>query len=489
MNISNLFWSILLFELLKCVIFANPSTPNYYPLYTGYPPISTASVYEQDVSASILAGATSYNIPLYFEPNWTSSDPKVGVLLIHGYGAGPLQNLEIQKWWYEHGIASYAIRTGGHGISLSVLKKSNIEDWERSIEGPLAFLQQRCETVFIYGLSTGAPLAIHTVVTHPNIAGLMLQAPIIKSHDPRYYYFGAVVGVVEFLGIDTGEVYIDGDKESMHYWIPYCVFRGVYQVHRSAALAMRELPKLKVPVLNLASRIDTTADPQSNDIIARRSQAPWTRTYWFGTTHTPLILPNITIYRETFKYMSAVTIGSKMPTFEIATDSIQVQDWNRSPSFGIDDSARVNWQLDGHLSGSIGLFGNPWDGQVGPVLENGSAGIGVWQDRVDHKLTPSFGTYFKVSTFDLPLRLTAVGGVYYPFLWQWTGFAEWNVDRLKWGTRVPFVSEIQDSIVFIPELSLSNGAVDFGLNVLFFQGLLLKVDYIFDRGIAFSLAL
>ena len=34
----------------------------------------------------------------------------IRVLIVHGYGAGPLQNLEIQKWWVEKGIASYALR-------------------------------------------------------------------------------------------------------------------------------------------------------------------------------------------------------------------------------------------------------------------------------------------------------------------------------------------------------------------------------------------
>jgi hypothetical protein len=298
-----------------------------------------------------------------------------------------------------------------------------------------------------------------------------------------------VVAAADVVGIDMGEVYIDGDKTSMHYWIPYCIFRGVYQVHRSTALAMRELPQVKVPILTIASPMDTVADPESEDIIARRSQAPWTRTYWFGTTHTPLIAPNITIYRETLNYMTAARTGSQMPDFEPSTQSIKVQNWSRLLQVGIGDSSRSRWQSDGYGSRSIGLFGNPWDGQTGAVIDNGKLGIGLWQDRLDHKLAPSFGTYLKMSLYDLPVRMTGVASVYYPFLWQCTGFAEWNVDRIRVGTRAPVGSAIQDSVVWIPEIGVSNGTVDIGVNVVVLQGVMVTVRHLFDGGMILGVAI
>ena len=450
----------------------------WYPLYEGSPPRSTHPDYQRDVDASRAAGATVYNLPLYFEPQWSSSDPKIGVLIIHGYGAGPMQNLEIQKWWFQHNVASYALRLDGHGISLDRLKASTVEDWQRSIEGPLAFLKSRCDTVFIYGLSTGAPLAITTAARHPEVAGILVQAPIIKSADDRFYSLSPIVGAADILGIDVGQQYIENDGTSTHYWIPYCVFRGAYQVQRSAAHAMRELPKITVPVMAFACPTDHVADPESSDIIARRSNSPWMRTYWFGTTHTPMISPNITIYQETLRFFEAVTQHHAMADWITPTSSIPVTHWGTHPTGVPFDSVRIHLNSTTEAAASLGVVGTDWDGTWGLTVQHGELGGTLWQDRLDSKLAPTFGTFYEVSATASGFRARAEG--YLSLGWQWASYVTWDSTEWRVATRVPVASRPQDLLMILPEIGISNGRFDSGVSLIAWNTCRLTYRYTWD---------
>lgn len=109
-----------------------------------------------------------------------------GVLLVHGLCGTPAQ----VRPWGEHlaarGYTVEAPRLPGHGTSVAECNRTRWADWYAAVERSLLLLHQRCDRVFVGGLSMGGALALHLAQRHPDdVAGLMLVNPALTSADPR----------------------------------------------------------------------------------------------------------------------------------------------------------------------------------------------------------------------------------------------------------------------------------------------------------------
>jgi carboxylesterase len=71
----------------------------------------------------------------------------------------------------------------GHGTTPEDLTRIRWQTWANEVQAALQDLQRRCESVFVGGLSTGALLALWLGVEHPEIAGLIPMAPIVKARN------------------------------------------------------------------------------------------------------------------------------------------------------------------------------------------------------------------------------------------------------------------------------------------------------------------
>ncbi len=90
----------------------------------------------------------------------------VGVLLCHGFTGTP-QSL---RPWAEHlaaaGLTVALPRLPGHGTTLAEANLTHWEDWYAELDRPLAQLRERCDEVFVMGLSMGGTLAIRLAELH-----------------------------------------------------------------------------------------------------------------------------------------------------------------------------------------------------------------------------------------------------------------------------------------------------------------------------------
>lgn len=122
-----------------------------------------------------------------------------GVLLCHGLSGSPAS----MRPWGEHLAAQgYTVdvpRLPGHGTSVAECNMTRWDDWFAEDERALLALAERCDTVFVGGLSMGGALALHLAQQHPDIVrGLMLVNPAIATDDPA----AALMPMLRFARID-----------------------------------------------------------------------------------------------------------------------------------------------------------------------------------------------------------------------------------------------------------------------------------------------
>ena len=108
-----------------------------------------------------------------------------GRLLVHGFTGTP-QGL---RDWGEHladaGLSVALPRLPGHGTTLAEANLTHWEDWYAEVERHLALLRERCDDVFVMGLSMGGTLSIRLAEEHGDeIAGLVLVNPSLLTKRP-----------------------------------------------------------------------------------------------------------------------------------------------------------------------------------------------------------------------------------------------------------------------------------------------------------------
>jgi carboxylesterase len=108
-----------------------------------------------------------------------------GVLLCHGLSGSPASMRPWGEYLAEQGYTVDIPRLPGHGTTVDECNKTRWDDWFAADERALLALAERCDTVFVGGLSMGGALALHLAQQHPDIVrGLMLVNPAIATNDP-----------------------------------------------------------------------------------------------------------------------------------------------------------------------------------------------------------------------------------------------------------------------------------------------------------------
>jgi carboxylesterase len=111
----------------------------------------------------------------------------VGVLLIHGYTATPVEMQLVGRYLHERGCTVSGPQLPGHGTVIEDLHRCRWQDWAAEVEQAYGALQQRCPRVFVGGESLGGLLALHLGAQHPQVAGVIAFAPALRTRGWQIY--------------------------------------------------------------------------------------------------------------------------------------------------------------------------------------------------------------------------------------------------------------------------------------------------------------
>ncbi len=92
----------------------------------------------------------------------------IGVLLIHGFTGAPTEMRLLGEYLNRNGLTVSAPLLPGHGTTVEEMNRCKWTDWTAAVARALAELQDRCDTVFVGGLSMGSLLTLY-LAAHPPI--------------------------------------------------------------------------------------------------------------------------------------------------------------------------------------------------------------------------------------------------------------------------------------------------------------------------------
>ncbi|MBL1096991.1 alpha/beta hydrolase [Streptomyces coffeae] len=243
---------------------------------------------------------------------------QIGVLVSHGFTGSP----QSVRPWADH-LAAQGFTVSlpllpGHGTRWQDLAVTGWQDWYAEVDRELRALTERCERVFVCGLSMGGALALRLAAQHgPAISGLALVNPANKIHDPMAVALPLIRHLVPSVKGIASDIAKPGSYELGYDRTP---LHAVYSLRRFLRLVDAELPQVTQPLLVMHSAQDHVVSPADSErILSQVSSRDTTerlleRSYHVATLDYDAEL----IFDETVAFITRLTAGTGDGT---ATDS------------------------------------------------------------------------------------------------------------------------------------------------------------------------
>ena len=191
---------------------------------------------------------------------------RVGVLLCHGFTGTPKSLID---WAHHLADADYTVslpRLPGHGTSWQELNVTSWRDWYDHVDAEYLALRERCDTVFVGGLSMGGSLALRLAEQHPDVAGLMLVNPALGAVDPSARFAGLFKHVVRTVRSIGNDIHREGVEEGGYDLTPVA---SVHELTRLWADVRTCLDLVTCPIVLFRSAVDHVVPGASSDAVAR----------------------------------------------------------------------------------------------------------------------------------------------------------------------------------------------------------------------------
>lgn len=193
--------------------------------------------------------------PFFFEGN------HVGVLVSHGF-TGTTQSIRAMgEAFAKEGYTVYGPRLKGHGTHYEDLEQSTYQDWIDSLEEGYQKLKDRCDTIFVTGLSMGGTLTLHMAEKHPEIKAIIPINAAIEI--PNLADVEELKGVrfIEAIGSDIKKP----DTQELAY--EKTPVKAVNELIKLMDHTKRELYNISCPALILVSEEDHVVPPDNSYLI------------------------------------------------------------------------------------------------------------------------------------------------------------------------------------------------------------------------------
>jgi esterase/lipase len=195
-----------------------------------------------------------------------------GVLLIHGLMAAPEEVREWAEFLHEKGLTVYAPRLSGHGTSSKDLSARSYHDWMDSVDRGHAILKTCCKKILVAGFSTGAGLALQSVILKPHD----FEAVIVVSAPLRFKSFSSRLAeclngfnlFCNFMGMGNhAREFVKNHADNPHINYHRCPVSAFVQVKKLMKKVRRSLPDIVIPALVIQAKNDPKVAPESGPAI------------------------------------------------------------------------------------------------------------------------------------------------------------------------------------------------------------------------------
>jgi len=223
--------------------------------------------------------------PPHLDPSAYAADGgPVGALLIHGYTGSAAETRPMGQYLASHGLTIRCPLLPGHGTTPEDLTRIRWQAWAAEAEAALRELQDRCDTVFVGGLSLGSLLALWLGAGHPELAGLIPMAPAIKVQNrllPLSLVFRYLLKYSP-----TGEIgdedLVDPEAHDRIWCYDRTPLWGAAEAYLLQRQVRKDLSSIRQPVLIFQGRNDATLVPEAAEIVYQDVASPDKTLVWLN---------------------------------------------------------------------------------------------------------------------------------------------------------------------------------------------------------------
>ncbi len=192
---------------------------------------------------------------------WAADGGPVGALMVHGFTGSP-QSL---RPWAEHlasaGLTVALPRLPGHGTTWQEMAQTRWQDWYAEAERALLTLRDRCDAVFVMGLSMGGTLSLRLAEQHGDVVdGLVLVNPSLQGEHPLLKAVPLLKHVLPSYKGVSNDIKKPGARELAYDRVPV---RAVASLIQLWALTRGDLAQVTQPILLFRSAVDHVVEPSS----------------------------------------------------------------------------------------------------------------------------------------------------------------------------------------------------------------------------------
>ncbi|WP_174732871.1 alpha/beta hydrolase [Mesobacillus harenae] len=196
--------------------------------------------------------------PFYFVGN------KVGILISHGFTGSTQSMRPLGEAYAKAGYTVCGPRLKGHGTHYEEMEQTTYHDWVASIEEGYMWLKERCDTIFVTGLSMGGTLTLYMAETYPDIKAVIPINAAVEISDMASV---ATLEGIRFLDAIGSDIKRPEVKELAYEKTPV---QSVKEILTLMEKVKGDLPKISCPALIFVSKEDHVVPPYNSKLIAEQ---------------------------------------------------------------------------------------------------------------------------------------------------------------------------------------------------------------------------
>lgn len=196
------------------------------------------------------------------------SSREMGVVLLHGYMAAPLEVKELANYLGRRGFWVYVPRIKGHGTSPEDLATRKYTDWMESVDEGYAVISNLCRRVVAGGFSNGAGLALDLTARIEDVDGVFAVCPPLRLKDFSSKFVPALDFWNKFMDkvhVDSGQKeFVENNPENPHINYLRNPISGLRELERLMDSIESKLSTIQTPTLVIQSYGDPVVDQRGS---------------------------------------------------------------------------------------------------------------------------------------------------------------------------------------------------------------------------------
>ncbi|MGB8002523.1 MAG: alpha/beta fold hydrolase [Anaerobacillus sp.] len=188
----------------------------------------------------------------YFEGN------QIGVLVLHGFTGSTQSMRYLGEQLALEGYTVCGPRLKGHGTHYEDMEQSTYEEWIQSVEEGYEWLNERCDQLFIAGLSMGGTLTLYLSEKHPEVKGIMPINAAINMPDLEQMRGKTEPRFLDAIGSD---IKAEGVEELAYDKTPT---KSIQEILSLMEVTEKELSSIEIPALIFKSLDDHVVPPENS---------------------------------------------------------------------------------------------------------------------------------------------------------------------------------------------------------------------------------